>query len=91
MSLMKMSNRYTEHIKKLLRRIYYALSCLQKVDLNRERIREAEYFAAISMETWINLGLSVTPKVHIFEDYAVESTHNLNCMGDKTVGFIELY
>ena len=43
------------------------------------------------MKTWHKLGLSVTPKAHIFEYHAIESMQALNGMGDKTEDFIELF
>ena len=37
------------------------------------------------------LGLSVTPKPHIFEDHTIDSMQDINGLGDKTEDFIELY
>ena len=41
------------------------------------------------MNTWRKLGLSVTPKSHIFEEHAIEPMQALYGMGDKTKYFIE--
>ena len=50
-------------------------------------IREAGYFVAVSMDTWRKLGLSVTPKAHIFEYHSVDSTQPINGLVDKTKDF----
>ena len=58
--------------EKLLHNLDNAFSYLCQVELKHERIIEAGDFVDASMETWRNLGLSVTPKAQIFEDHAVE-------------------
>ena len=89
MSPMKMANRYSEHMQKLLHQIDGAFSCLRKLDPTRDRIREAGYFVAASTKTWGNLGISVTPKAHIFEDHVIDSMQALNSLGYNTECFIE--
>ena len=42
------------------------------------------------MKTWCNLGLSVTPKAHIFEYHAIESMQDINSLGDNIEYFIDL-
>ena len=69
---------------KLLCKIDGDFSCLSKVDPTRERIIQSGYFVAAYMDTWNKLGLSVTPKEHIFEDHAIESTQAINSLGDNT-------
>ena len=44
-----------------------------------------------SMRTWRNIGLSITPKAHIFEDHTIDPMQALNGLSDKTEDFIELY
>ena len=73
----------------LLRKIDGAFSCLRQVDPNHERIRDSGDFVYSSMKTWRNIGISVTPKAHTFEDHTIESMQALNGMGDKTEYFIE--
>ena len=69
-----------EHFKKvcrtnatLLRRIGRYFSFLRQVESTHERIREARDFVDASMNIWHNIGFSVTPKAHIFEDHTIES------------------
>ena len=52
---------------------------------------ESRIFCPTSMKTWRKLGLSVTPKSHIFEDHEKYSMQAINGLGDKTKYFIELY
>ena len=42
------------------------------------------------MKTWRKIGLSFTPKAHIFEDHAIESMQDLNGLVDNTEDFIKL-
>ena len=86
---MKMSNRYAEHMQKLLRQIDDAFSFLRQVDPTLERIREAGYFVAACTKTWHNIIISFKLKAHIIEDHAIESIQDLNGMDDKTKYFIE--
>ena len=58
---------------KLLHQLDGAFSLLRKIDPTHEKIREAGDFFYASMEICYKLGLSVTPKAHIFEDHSVES------------------
>ena len=41
------------------------------------------------MKTWQKIGLSVTPKAHIFEEHSIESMQTLNGLGDNTKDFID--
>ena len=75
---------------KILRQLYVAFSCLWQVDRTCERIIEAGSSVAASMKTWRKIGLSVTPKAHIFEDHAIESMQAINGLGVTTEDFIEL-
>ena len=74
---------------KLLYQIDGTFSFLQKVNPTCEIIRESGVFVDASMKTWHKLGLSVTPKEHIFQDHAIEFIQNINGLGDKTKYFIE--
>ena len=87
---MKISNRYAEHMQNFSVSLMIPSHAYNQVDPTRERIMEEGAFVDASTKTWCNLGLSVTPKAHTFEDHEIEYMQALHGLGDKTKDFIEL-
>ena len=67
-----------------------AFRLLRKIDPKEEDFNNCQNHVQSAMAKWRELNLSITPKVHLFEDHAVEQMRNFpRGLGHKTEDFVE--